>query len=152
MLIGMASKNAILIVEFANQNRDLGMSIKKASIYASEQRFRAIVMTAISTLVGFMPLLIASGAGSISRWSLGTGVFGGMLVATVLSLIFVPVLYVVIKDLERSFLKGDRTKRQKEDRENRQERNGNGNGNGSSNNGNGRSDRENVEQQSNISN
>ena len=106
MLIGMASKNAILIVEFANQNRDLGMSIKKASIYASEQRFRAILMTAVSTLVGFMPLLIASGAGAVSRWSIGTAVFGGMLVATVLSLIFVPILYIVIKDFEQSFLKG----------------------------------------------
>ncbi|MEO0848821.1 MAG: efflux RND transporter permease subunit [Cyanobacteria bacterium J06648_1] len=110
MLIGMASKNAILIVEFANQNRELGMDIKKAALYASEQRFRAIIMTAISTLVGFMPLLIASGAGSISRWSLGTGVFGGMLVATVLSLIFVPILYIVIKDFEQSWLKNDRQK------------------------------------------
>jgi hydrophobe/amphiphile efflux-1 (HAE1) family protein len=106
MLIGMASKNAILIVEFANQNRELGMSIKKASIFASEQRFRAILMTAISTLVGFMPLLIASGAGSVSRWSLGTAVFGGMLVATILSFIFVPILYIVIKDFEQSYLKG----------------------------------------------
>ena len=129
MLIGMASKNAILIVEFANQNRDLGMSIKKASIYASEQRFRAILMTAISTLVGFTPLLIASGAGSVSRWSLGTGVFGGMLVATVLSLIFVPILYIVIKDLERSFLKGDSGKRKKKNTENREEQNSNNNGN-----------------------
>ncbi|MEL7243940.1 MAG: efflux RND transporter permease subunit, partial [Cyanobacteria bacterium J06573_2] len=100
MLIGMASKNAILIVEFANQNRELGMSITKASISASEQRFRAILMTAISTLVGFMPLLIASGAGAVSRWSLGTAVFGGMLVATILSLIFVPILYIVIKSFE----------------------------------------------------
>ncbi|MEM7762015.1 MAG: efflux RND transporter permease subunit, partial [Cyanobacteria bacterium P01_A01_bin.40] len=118
MLIGMASKNAILIVEFANQNRDLGMSIKKASIFASEQRFRAIIMTAISTLVGFMPLLIASGAGSVSRWSLGTGVFGGMLVATVLSLIFVPILYIVIKDFEQSFLKGDKKQKRQGDGEN----------------------------------
>ena len=121
MLIGMASKNAILIVEFANQNRDLGMSIKKASIFASEQRFRAILMTAVSTLVGFMPLLVASGAGSISRWSLGTAVFGGMLVATVLSLIFVPILYIVIKDFEQSFLKGgkkDQGKRRQTDEEN----------------------------------
>ncbi|WP_081942780.1 efflux RND transporter permease subunit [Myxosarcina sp. GI1] len=111
MLIGMASKNAILIVEFANQNRALGMSIKKASIYASEQRFRAIIMTAISTLVGFMPLLIASGAGAISRWSLGTAVFGGMLIATILSLIFVPILYIIIKDFEQSFLKGNKKKK-----------------------------------------
>jgi len=114
MLIGMASKNAILIVEFANQNRELGMSIEKASISASEQRFRAILMTAISTLVGFMPLLIASGAGAVSRWSLGTAVFGGMLVATVLSLIFVPILYIVIKNFEQSFLKGGKTKASEE--------------------------------------
>ena len=158
MLIGMASKNAILIVEFANQNRDLGMSIKKASIYASEQRFRAIVMTAISTLVGFMPLLIASGAGSISRWSLGTGVFGGMLIATVLSLIFVPILYIVIKDLERTFLKGDSSKRKR----GRRKQNGNSNDNGrsqqdlddnNSNNDNARSDRqEDLEQQESTTN
>ncbi|BDM79784.1 efflux RND transporter permease subunit [Acaryochloris marina] len=109
MLIGMASKNAILIVEFANKNRDLGMKIRQAAIFASEQRFRAIVMTAISTLAGFIPLVIASGAGAVSRWSLGTAVFGGMLVATILSLIFVPILYIVIKNLEEDFLKGGRT-------------------------------------------
>ena len=140
MLIGMASKNAILIVEFANQNRDLGMSIKKASIYASEQRFRAIVMTAISTLVGFMPLLIASGAGSVSRWSLGTGVFGGMLVATVLSLIFVPILYIVIKDFEQSFLKGDKKKRREQTEE--QENGGQELNNNNNSNSNGNSDRQ----------
>ena len=132
MLIGMASKNAILIVEFANQNRDLGMSIKKASIYASEQRFRAILMTAISTLVGFMPLLIASGAGSVSRWSLGTGVFGGMLIATVLSLIFVPILYIIIKDFEQSFLKGDKKKGRKQETEERDEEQKSPNSNGKS--------------------
>jgi hydrophobe/amphiphile efflux-1 (HAE1) family protein len=106
MLIGMASKNAILIVEFANQSRELGMGIAQAAIYAAEQRFRPILMTAISTLVGFMPLVTAKGAGSLSRWSLGTAVFGGMLVATVLSLLFVPILYIVIKNLEERFLKG----------------------------------------------
>lgn len=106
MLIGMASKNAILIVEFANQSRQLGMSITQAAIYAAEQRFRPILMTAIATLVGFLPLVTAKGAGSISRWSLGTAVFSGMLVATVLSLLFVPILYIVIKDLEDRFLKG----------------------------------------------
>ena len=126
MLIGMASKNAILIVEFANQNRDLGMSIKKAAIFASEQRFRAIFMTAVSTLVGFMPLVIASGAGAMSRWSLGTAVFGGMLVATALSLVFVPILYIVIKDFEKTFFKGGR----KKDRDTRGQENTNNNNNG----------------------
>jgi hydrophobe/amphiphile efflux-1 (HAE1) family protein len=106
MLIGMAAKNAILIVEFANQARALGMGITQAAIYAAEQRFRPILMTAISSLVGFFPLVIASGAGAVSRWSLGTAVFGGMLVATALSLLFVPNLYIVIKSFEEYFLKG----------------------------------------------
>ncbi len=106
MLIGMASKNAILIVEFANQARALGMEIKEAAIYAAEERFRPILMTAFSTLFGFLPLIIASGAGSVSRWSLGTAVFGGMVVATALSLLFVPNLYIVIKNFEKYFLEG----------------------------------------------
>jgi HAE1 family hydrophobic/amphiphilic exporter-1 len=100
MLIGLASKNAILIVEFANQSREQGATIAQAAIKAAEQRFRPILMTAISSLVGFFPLVIASGAGSASRWSVGTTVFGGLFVATVLSFLIVPVLYVVIKSLE----------------------------------------------------
>jgi len=104
MLIGLASKNAILIVEFANQSRDEGMSITDAAIRAAAERFRPILMTAISSLVGFFPLVIATGAGSASRWSLGTAVFGGLLVATFLSLLVVPVLYIVIKNLEATFL------------------------------------------------
>lgn len=99
MLIGLASKNAILIVEFANQAREQGLTLIPAAINAAEQRFRPIVMTAISSLVGFFPLLIATGAGSASRWSVGYTVFGGLLVATVLSLLVVPVLYVVLKGL-----------------------------------------------------
>ncbi|NCO75753.1 MAG: efflux RND transporter permease subunit [Cyanobacteria bacterium] len=108
MLIGMSSKNAILIVEFANQARTLGMSITNAAIYASTERFRPILMTTISTLFGFLPLLVASGAGSISRWSLGTSVFGGMIISTILSLLFVPNLYIVIKSFEDSVLKGEK--------------------------------------------
>lgn len=99
MLIGLASKNAILIVEFANQSRAEGMRIAEAAIYAAEQRFRPILMTAISSLVGFFPLVIASGAGAASRRSIGTVVFGGLLVATFLSLLVVPVLYTAIKTL-----------------------------------------------------
>ena len=106
MLIGMAAKNAILIVEFANQARTLGMGITQAAVYAAEQRFRPILMTAISSLAGFSPLVIAAGAGAISRWSLGTAVFGGMLVSTCLSLLLVPNLYIVIKEFEEYFLKG----------------------------------------------
>jgi HAE1 family hydrophobic/amphiphilic exporter-1 len=100
MLIGLASKNAILIVEFANQARSQGLGLVPAAIAAAEQRFRPIIMTAISSLVGFFPLLIATGAGSASRWAVGYTVFGGLLVATVLSLLVVPVLYVILKGLE----------------------------------------------------
>ena len=97
MLIGLASKNSILIVEFANQLRDKGLPITKAVIEASQERLRPIVMTALSTLIGTIPLLTATGAGAASRQSLGTAVFGGMLVATFLSLFVVPILYIVIK-------------------------------------------------------
>lgn len=105
MLIGLASKNAILIVEFANQALEQGISIPQAALSAAQERFRPIVMTSASSLLGFFPLVIASGAGSASRWSLGTALFGGLLVATVLSLLIVPVLYVIIKNLETRFLK-----------------------------------------------
>lgn len=97
MLIGLASKNSILIVEFANQLRDEGLPIVKAVVEASKQRLRPILMTAISTLIGIFPLVIATGAGAGSRQSLGTAVFGGMLIATFLSLFVVPILYIVIK-------------------------------------------------------
>ncbi len=97
MLIGLASKNSILIVEFANQLRDQGRSITEAALEAAQQRMRPILMTAISTLSSIFPLVIASGAGAGSRQSLGTAVFGGMLVATFLSLFVVPILYIVIK-------------------------------------------------------
>ncbi|GAB4371635.1 MAG: efflux RND transporter permease subunit [Elainellaceae cyanobacterium] len=106
MLIGLAAKNAILIVEFANQARAEGLSIAKAAVKASEERFRPIMMTAVSSLVGFFPLVIASGAGAASRWSLGTAIFGGLLVATVMNYLVTPALYVVIKSLVESILGG----------------------------------------------
>jgi hydrophobe/amphiphile efflux-1 (HAE1) family protein len=97
MLIGLASKNAILIVEFANQLRENeGLPITKAAIQASQERLRPILMTAFSTLLGIFPLVTAVGAGAASRQSLGTAVFGGMFVATFLSLFVVPILYIVI--------------------------------------------------------
>lgn len=99
MLIGLAAKNAILIVEFANQARAEGLSIPKAAIRASEERFRPIMMTAVSSLVGFFPLVVASGAGAASRWSLGTAIFGGLLIATIMNYIVTPALYVVVKTL-----------------------------------------------------
>ena len=99
MLIGLASKNSILIVEFANQLQEEGKTLINAVLQAARQRLRPILMTAIATLVGIIPLVIASGAGAGSRQSLGTAVFGGMFFATFLSLFIVPVLYVVIKSL-----------------------------------------------------
>lgn len=108
MLIALASKNAILIVEFANQaHKDEGMNFTQAAIHACRERLRPILMTVFSGLVGFAPLLVAKGAGAMSRWSLGTALFGGYLISTILSLFLVPVLYVVIKNLERQFFSDD---------------------------------------------
>ncbi|WP_204140619.1 efflux RND transporter permease subunit [Halomicronema sp. CCY15110] len=106
MLIGLASKNSILIVEFANQLRDQGLPIVKSAFEAAEQRMRPILMTAISTLSSIFPLVIATGAGAGSRQSLGTAVFGGMFVATFLSLFVVPILYIVVKQLSDRFFGG----------------------------------------------
>jgi HAE1 family hydrophobic/amphiphilic exporter-1 len=97
MLIGLASKNAILIVDLANQRMEEGLSAIEAAREASLTRLRPILMTAISSLFGFLPLVLASGAGAKSQSALGTVVFGGLLVATVLSLFVVPVFYVVMK-------------------------------------------------------
>ena len=103
MLIGLASKNSILIVEFANQLRDEGLPIVKAAIEAAQSRMRPILMTAISTLSSIFPLVIATGAGAGSRQALGTAVFGGMFVATFLSLFVVPILYIVVKSVRDQF-------------------------------------------------
>ncbi|HCF28902.1 MAG TPA: hydrophobe/amphiphile efflux-1 family RND transporter [Cyanobacteria bacterium UBA11049] len=99
MLIGLASKNAILIVEFANQLREQGLGITKAAIEAAESRLRPILMTALAFILGIIPLVTAEGAGSASRISLGTAVFGGMIVSTFLSLFVVPILYIVISSI-----------------------------------------------------
>ncbi|ABD01702.1 transporter, hydrophobe/amphiphile efflux-1 (HAE1) family [Synechococcus sp. JA-2-3B'a(2-13)] len=106
MLIGLASKNSILIVEFANQLVAQGIPLVKAAVQAAETRFRAILMTALSTILGIFPLAVASGAGAASRQSLGTAVIGGMFVSTMLSLLVVPVLYVVIKGIQVRILGG----------------------------------------------
>ena len=99
MLIGMASKNSILLVEFAKDKREEGMSAVDAAIMAAKIRLRPILMTAFSFILGVVPLVVATGAGAASRHSLGTAVFGGMLASTILTLGVVPVLYVVIVGL-----------------------------------------------------
>lgn len=99
MLIGLASKNAILIVEFANQLREKGYSITKAAVEASQDRLRPILMTSFAFILGIAPLVNPTGAGAASRKSLGTAIVGGMLVSTFLSLFVVPILYIVIGNI-----------------------------------------------------
>jgi len=104
MLIGLVTKNSILIVEFANQQRDQGESITQAAINAGNIRFRPILMTAFSTIFGLMPLALSSGAGAVSRTSLGTVVLGGMIVSTALSLYAVPVFYTILTRAQRGIV------------------------------------------------
>lgn len=98
VLIGLAAKNAILIVEFAAQNRKEGMNSTEAAITAARQRFRAIIMTAATFIIGCLPLMFASGAGAASRQEIGTVVVGGMIAASSLALFFVPLAYKVLED------------------------------------------------------
>ena len=100
MLIGLASKSAILIVEFANQQIRAGATVVQAAMRAAQTRLRPILMTSIAFVIAVIPLVFASGAGEAARHSLGTVVFGGMLMSTVLNLGITPVLYVIIKSFE----------------------------------------------------
>ncbi|GAB7562994.1 efflux RND transporter permease subunit [Methylobacillus methanolivorans] len=92
-LVGLAAKNAILIVEFASQKLEEGLPIKQAAIEAARLRFRPIVMTSMAFVLGIVPLVIATGAGAAARRSMGTGVFGGMLLATFIATIFIPMFF-----------------------------------------------------------
>ncbi len=99
LLIGLASKTAILLVEFAKKHHEAGASIRDAAIEASRLRFRPILMTALSFVFGTVPLVIATGAGANARRDLGTAVFGGMLVATFIGILLIPVFYVVVQKI-----------------------------------------------------
>jgi HAE1 family hydrophobic/amphiphilic exporter-1 len=97
MLVGLASKNAILIVEFAEQLRHQGMTILESAIAATRIRLRPILMTSLAFIMGVVPLVVATGAGENGRHSVGTTVFGGMIMSTILNLFFIPVLYLLIE-------------------------------------------------------
>jgi HAE1 family hydrophobic/amphiphilic exporter-1 len=101
MLIGIASKNAILIVEFANQLQEQGLPITRAVVKAAQERLRPILMTSFAFILGLEPLVTAEGAGAASRESLGTAVAGGMIVSTFLSLFVVPIIYIVVGNIRK---------------------------------------------------
>ena len=96
-LIGLAAKNAILIVEFANHRYESGVPVRDAAIEAAKLRFRPIIMTSMAFILGVVPLVLATGAGAASRRSIGTSVFGGMLSATFLAIFFVPLFFVLVR-------------------------------------------------------
>jgi hydrophobe/amphiphile efflux-1 (HAE1) family protein len=96
-VIGLAAKNAILIVEFASELRAQGRSVREAAVEAGRERLRPILMTSFAFILGVFPLVVASGAGAVSRHSIGTGVFAGMLFATTVGIFFIPLFFVVIR-------------------------------------------------------
>jgi hydrophobic/amphiphilic exporter-1 (mainly G- bacteria), HAE1 family len=103
LMIALASKNAILIVDFGRDLQREGLSVTEAALEATSRRFRPIVMTSFAFIMGVTPLLLATGAGAAGQRAIGTVVFGGMLASTLLAIPFVPVLYVITQRLSVGF-------------------------------------------------
>jgi HAE1 family hydrophobic/amphiphilic exporter-1 len=105
-MIALASKNAILIVEFARDLHREGMTISEAAVEATRRRFRPIVMTSFAFILGVVPLVVAFGAGAASQQAIGTVVFGGMIASTLLAIPFVPVFYVALEGMSERARRG----------------------------------------------
>jgi multidrug efflux pump subunit AcrB len=104
VLIGIVTKNGILIVEFANQKRDAGLSLKEAALEAATQRFRPILMTSLSTVLGALPIALALGDSSSSRIPMGLAIIGGLILSLILTLYVIPALYTYIAEKENKLI------------------------------------------------